>query len=191
MYSFIYFLTFLVIPDHQKFFITNSVVFHYPPCPSISISWCNWITSALSLLFPRTYTFLSFNIKLFSSHYSLSLNILTFACFISSTALTTLSSFTSDFLIFSNKFTSLNTTSTTCTVLTSNYSFFTSTLSLLSLSTLIYQSRCLLRLLVLSILLPGTCLSIKSNLNKYNIYLVCLWFNFWLLMKYSRFSWSL
>ena len=75
--------------------------------------------------------------------------------------------------------------------LTSSHYFFTNTLSLLSLSIPIYQSGHLLRLSALSILLSNTCFSIKSNLDRYNAYFACLWFNFWLLMKYSRFLWSL
>ena len=108
--------------------------------PSTSISWCSQITSALNFLSYNTYTFLSLNIRPFSSLHSSFLNIFTPACFISSTAFITLSSFASDFLIFSSKSTPSITTSITYIALTSNHFFFTNTLSSLSLSTLICQS---------------------------------------------------
>jgi len=121
-------------------------------------------------------TLITLIISLFSSYYSLSLNIFTPAYFISSTVFITLSSFAFDFLIFSNKFTSLITISAICVALTSSYSFFTNTLSLLFLSASTYQSGCLLRLLALPMLLPGICLRVKSNLDRYKIYLTCLQF---------------
>ena len=138
-----------------------------------------------------TYTFLSLNISPSSSLHSLSLNIFTPTCFISSTTFITLSSLASDSLIFLIRSTPLITTSVVYIALTSNYSFFTNTLSSLSLSTPICQSGHLLRLLALPILLPGTCFNIKSNLDRYKTHCACLLFNFWLLMKYSRFLWLL
>ena len=75
--------------------------------------------------------------------------------------------------------------------LTSNYSFFMSTLSSLSLSTPICQSSHLLRLSAHPILFPSICFRWKSNLNRYKAHCACLLFDFWLLMKYLRFLWSL
>ena len=135
-----YFLTSLVTPGHQKFLVTNSVIFHCPPCSPTSISQCSWITSALSFLSLRTYTFPSLNITLSSSYYSSSLSTFTPTCFISSTAFTTLSSFASDLFIFYIRFTPSIITSSTCIALTSIHSFFIHTLSLLSLSTPTCQS---------------------------------------------------
>ena len=59
----------------------------------------NQIISALNFLSFGIYTFLSLSISSSSSHHFLSLNIFTSAHFISSTAFTTLLSFTSDFLL--------------------------------------------------------------------------------------------
>ena len=75
-------------------------------------------------------------------------------------------------------------------LLTSNHSGLTNILSLLSLFTPISQSSLLLKLSVFPILLPRICLSVKSNLNRYRVYLTCLLFNFYTFMKYSRFLWS-
>ena len=187
----IYFLTSFVTPGHQKFLVTNSVIFHCFLYPLTNMSWCSQITFALSFLSFGTYTFLSLSISLFSSLYSLSLNIFTPAHFISSTAFMISLFFASNPLIFSNRSTLSIISFTTCIALTSNYSFFSNVLSSLSFSTLFCQSGHLLRLLAFPILLSGTCLSMKLNLDKYNVHLACLWFNFWLLIKYSRFLWSL
>ena len=43
----------------------------------------------------------------------------------------------------------------------------------------------------LPILLLATCFNVKSNLDKYNDHLICLQFNFWAFMKYSKFLWSI
>jgi len=133
------------------------------------------------------YTFLSLSIRPFSSLYSLSLNIFTSVCFISSTVFITSLFFASDPLIFSNRSTSSIITSATCVALIFSYFFFNNVLSLLFLLTPFCQSGRLLRLLAFSILDPGTCLSMKSNLNRYKAHHACLQFNFWLLMKYSKF----
>ena len=178
LYPSMYFLTFFVTSGYQKFLVTNSVVFYCPLCSPTSISWCSQITSTLSFLSLGTYTFSFLNISSFFSYYFSSLNIFTSACFISSTAFITLSSFVSDFLIFSNKSTLSITISTTCVALISSHSFFTNTLFFLSLSISICQSRCLLRLLAFPILLPGICLKVKSNLDRYKAYLTCLQFSF-------------
>ena len=119
-----YFLTSFITPSYQKFLVTNSVVFHCPPCPPTSILWYSWIISALSFLSLRIYTFLFLNISSSSSCHFSSLNIFTPAHFISSTAFITSSSFASDFLIFSDKSTSSITISTTCVTLISSYCFF-------------------------------------------------------------------
>ena len=105
-----------------------------------------------------------------SSFHSLSLNIFTLAHFISSTVFITSSSFASDPLIFSNRFTLSMITSATYIALTSNYFFFTNTLSSLSHFISTCQSSHLLRLLVFHILLPEIYLSMKSNLDRYRAY---------------------
>ena len=139
--------------------------------------------SAFSLSSLGTYTFPSLYMIPSTSHYSLSLSIFTPACFISSTSFTTLLSFTLNCLTFSSR-------STPSVLYTSSHSSLTNVSSLLSLSTPISQSGLLLRLSAFSILLSRTCLSIKSNLDRYRAHLACLLFNFCIFMKYSRFLWS-
>ena len=131
----IYSFTSLVTPGHQKFLITNSTVFYCPPCPPTGVSWCSLITSTLNFSSLGTYTFPSFNIKLFSCRHSSSLNIFTLAHFIFSTAFITSLSLTSHFLTLSSKSIPSIMTSTTLIVFTSNHSFFTNVCSLLSFST--------------------------------------------------------
>ena len=82
-------------------------------------------------------------------------------------------------------------TSPICIALTSIHSFFTNTLSLLSLSVPTCQSGLWLKPCAFPMLLPGTCFRVKLNLDRYNAHLACRQFNFWLLMKYSRFLWLL
>ena len=147
---------------------------------SILINWVE--THPKSIL---TFPFLS--IRPFSSLHSLSLNIFTPVCFISSIAFITLLSFVSNFLISSSRSTSSITTSVTCIALTFSHSFLTSTLSSLSLFIPICQSSHLLRLSAHPILLPGTCFRWKSNLDRYRAHCACLLFSFWLFMEYSRF----
>ena len=125
-----------------------------------------------------------------SSLYSLSLSIFTPAHFISSTALTTSSSFTLDYLTFSSKSTPSTIISTFSVYLTSNHFAFTNISFSLSLSTPISQSGLLLRLSAFPVLLPRTCFNVKSNLDRYNAHLACLQFNFCTFIKYSRFLWS-
>ena len=132
------------------------------------------ITSALNLSSLGIYIFLSLNINLSFTLHFLSLSIFTLAYFISSIALTTLSSFAFDFLIFSSRFTPSITTSTNYVAFTSNHFFLSNTLFSLSLFTPIYQSEYLLRLLALSILFPSICLSIRLNLDRYNVYFAYL-----------------
>ena len=156
----------------------------------MSSHWCiimqpNYLCSQ-HIVF-RHIHFPSLYIIPFTSLYSLSLSIFTPACFISSTALTTLLSFTFGFLTFSSRSTPSTITSTFSIFLTSSYSDFTNISSLLSLSTPTFQSSLLLKLSTFPILLLGTCFSIKSNLNRYNAYLACLLFNFYAFIKYSRF----
>jgi len=67
------------------------------------------------------------------------------------------------------------------------HSGFINVLSLLLFSIPSCQSGPLLNLFTFSILFPGIYLSAKSNLDKYSIYLACLWFSFWLDIKYCRF----
>jgi len=69
-----YRFTSLVIPSHQKLRVTNSTVFHCPPCPLTGVSWCNQIIFALSLSSFGTYTFPSLYIIPSTSLHSSSLN---------------------------------------------------------------------------------------------------------------------
>ena len=119
--------------------------------------------------------------------YSSSLSIFTPVYFISSTALTTLLFFTSNCLTFSSKFTPSMITSTPSILFTSNYSSLTSVSFSLSLSTPISQSGLLFKLFAFPILLPRTCLSVKSNLNRYRAYFACFLFNFCIFIKYLKF----
>ena len=151
------------------------------------MSWCSLIISTLNLSSLGTYTFSSLYMMPSTSLYSSFLNIFTPAHFISSTAFTTSSSFIFDYLISSNKSTPSMIISIFSILLTSSHSGFTNISFLLSLSTPTFQSGFLLRLSAFPILLPGTCFNIKSNLDRYNVYLACLWFNFCAFMKYSRF----
>ena len=125
-----------------------------------------------------------------TSHHSLSLSIFIPACFISSTVFTTSLFFTLDCLAFSSRSTSSMIISTSLVFCTSSYSSLTNVSSSLSLSTPTSQSGLLLRLSAFLILLPRTCLSVKSNLDRYRAHLACLLFNFCTFMKYSRFLWS-
>ena len=136
------------------------------------------------------YTFLSFNINLLLSFHSSSLRTFTPVYFISFTALVTLSSLALFFLILSRISISSITIFNTCVTLISNYFFFISICSLLTLFTPTFQSGHLLRPSVFLIFLSGTCFKIKLNLDRYKAYLACCLFNFWLFMKYSRFLWS-
>jgi len=65
-----YHFTSLVTSGHQKFLVTNSVIFYCPLCPPTGVSWCNLITSTLSASSLGTYTFSSFNSSLSSSRHS-------------------------------------------------------------------------------------------------------------------------
>ena len=187
LYPFTYHFISLVTPGQQKFQVTNFTIFHCPPCPPTGVSWCSLIISALSISSFGTYTFLSLYIMPSTSLHSSSLSIFTPTHFISSTTLTTSSSFTFDFLTFSSKSTPSIITSTLSVLLASNHLGFTNVSSSLSLSTPTFQSGLLLKLSTFPILLPGTCFSIKLNLDRYNAYLACLLFNFCTFMKYSRF----
>ena len=161
-----YHFTFLLTSGHQKFLVTNSVIFHCPLCPPTSMSWYNLTISALNFLSLSMYTFSFFNINPLCSLHFLSLKTFTPAHFISSTALMILSSFALLFLILSRMSISSITIVDTCTTLASNYSFFTSICSSLSLFTPTSQSGLLLRPSVFPILLSVTCFKTKSNLDK-------------------------
>jgi len=95
--------------------------------------------------------------------------------------------FTSSFFNFSTIFTldSFTTTSIKLQI----YSFFINFWFSLPFSILIFQSGFLLKLSISPIFVPSTYFKMKSNLNKYNIYLVCLQFNFYTFIKYSKFLW--
>ena len=142
--------------------------------------------SALSLLSLGTYTFLSLYITLLISLHSSSLHIFTP---ISSTAFTTLLSFTLDCLTFSSRSTPLTMIFITSVLFIISYSGLTNVSSLLFFSTPISKSGLLLKLSTFPILLLGICLSIKSNLDRYRVYLACLLFNFCTFIKYLRFLW--
>ena len=137
------------------------------------------------------YTFSFFNTKSSSIYYSSFLNTLTLVFFIFSTTFTTSLSFASNFLIFSIISFSvflINNYLFSITLI-SNYSSFNIIWFLLLLFTLSTQSTLLLRLSAYPILLPAIYFKAKSNLDKYKAYLVCLWFNFWAFIKYSKFLW--
>ena len=187
IYCFISFVT----SGYQKFLVTNFTVFYCPLYLLTGVLWCNLIIFAFNFLSLDIYTFLFLYIMLSISLYSSSLSIFTPAYFISSTTWITSLFLTFDCLTFSSKSTLYMITSTPSVLLTFNYSSLTSISSLLSLSTPISQSGLLLKLSTFPILLPGTCLSIKSNLDRYRAYLACLLFNFYVFMKYSRFLWSI
>ena len=167
--------------------MTNFTIFYYPPCPPTGMSWCSLMISALNLSSLYIYIFFSLYIMLFASLHFSSLSIFTPAYFISSIAFTTSSSFTLDCLTFFSRSTSSMITSTPSILCTSSHSGLTNISSSLSLSTPTSQSSLLLRLSIFSILLPRTCFSVKSNLDRYRAYLACLLFNFCTFMKYSRF----
>ena len=186
-YPFTYLFTSFVIPDHQKFLVTSSTVFYCPPCPSTGVSWYSLIISNLNTLSLGIYTFPFLYITLSTSLHSSSLNIFTPACFIFSTVFITSLSFTLNCFTFSSRFTSSMITSTSSVLYTSSYSSLINISFLLSLSTPTSQSSLLLRLSTFPILLSGTCLSAKSNLDRYRAYLACFLFNFCAFIKYSRF----
>ena len=190
MYPSTYLFTSFVIPGHQKFLVTSFTVFYCPLCPSTSILWYSLIISIFNILSLGIYTFPSLYITPSTSLYSSSLNIFISACFISLTAFITSSSFTLNCFTFSSRFTSSMITSTSSVLYTSSYSSLINISFLLSLSTPTSQSSLLLRLSTFPILLSGTCLSTKSNLDRYRAYLACFLFNFCAFIKYSRFLWS-
>ena len=152
--------------------------------------WCSLIISILNILSLSTYTFLSLYITPSTSLYSLFLNIFISACFISSTAFITSSSFTLNCFTFSSRSTSFMITFTSSVLYTFSHSSLTKVSFLLSFSTPTSQSGLLLRLSTFSILLSRIYLSAKSNLDRYRVYFACLLFNFCAFIKYSRFLWS-
>lgn len=153
---------------------------HHLLLSSMSSYW--YIMVQLDYLYPQLFilwhTNLSFRIKLFSFLYFLSFNTFTFAFFIFSTTLIILFSIALDFFILSNISTLSITTSFSYTALASNYSFFTNVLFLFSFLTPSCQSSHLLSPSVFPILVPDTCINLKSNLDKYRAHCTCLLFNF-------------
>ena len=89
------------------------------------------------------------------------------------------------FLILSFRFPSFTIISTLLI-----YSGFTNFWSSLSLSTPFCQSGLLLGLSTFPMLFPGTCFNPKLNYDRYRAHFACLQFNFWLVIKYWRFLWS-
>ena len=93
---------------------TNSAVFHFPPYPATSVSWCNQIISALNSSFFGIYTFLSFSTSSPSICHSSSHSIFISTFFISSTTLTNSLSLLLALFIFSIIFTSGLSITTSC-----------------------------------------------------------------------------
>ena len=148
------------------------------------MSWYNHITSPLSS--PSGMYIFSFFITIPSSiSYSSSFNVFIPAFFISSTAFTTFSSPSCTLLILFFKF-----SSSIIVFAFLTHSGFINFWSLLSFFTPSYQSGLLLNPSAFSMLFPGTCFNVKLNCDRYRAYLTCLWFNFWLIIKYWRFLWS-
>ena len=114
--------------------------------------------------------------------YFSSLNIFIPTFFSSSTTLITLLSPFCVFLILSLRLLS----STNVSVLFI-YSGFINIWFLLFFSASSCQSGLLLNLSIFFILFSRICFKVKLNHDRYNVYLACLWFNFWLVIKYYRF----
>ena len=170
-----------IFPPFLLFLVINSVVFHLPLCSPTGVLWYNCIISPLSSL-SSMYILPSFITILSSIFHSLSFNIFIPALFNFSTAFTIFSFSSYAFLILSFRFSSSIIVSTPLI-----YSGFINFWSLLSFSTLSYQSSLLLNLSIFPILFPGICFSTKLNCNRYRAHLTCLRFNFWLVIKYWRF----
>ena len=166
------------------FLAINSAVFHLPPCPSTGVLWCKHIISPLSSP-SGMYIFPSFITILFSIFHSSFFSVFIPALFSFSTTFTTFSSPSYAFLILSFRSSSSTIVSTPLI-----YSGFISFWSSLSFSTPSYQSGLLLSLSAFPMLFPGTCFNVKLNCDRYRAYLTCLQFNFWLVIKYWRFLWS-
>ena len=64
LYPSTYYFTSFITPGHQKFLVTNSIVFY---CPPTGVSWCSLIISTLNILSLGTYTFPSLYIMLSTS----------------------------------------------------------------------------------------------------------------------------
>ena len=128
----------------------NFTIFHCSLCPPTSILWYSLMISTLNLLSLGIYIFPSLYIIPFTSFHSLSLNIFTFVCFISSTIFIILLSFTFDCFTFSNKSTFSTIISIFFVLFTLSYSGFTNISFLLSFSIPTFQSNLLLRLSVFS-----------------------------------------
>ena len=92
-YPSIYLFTSFIISSYQKFLVTSSTIFYCSLCPPTSVLWCSLIISTLNTLPLGTYTFPSLYIMPSTFLYSSSLNIFTFAHFISLTAFITSLSF--------------------------------------------------------------------------------------------------
>ena len=140
--------------------------------------------SILNSLFFGIQIFSFFNINSSSIYYSLLLRILTSVFFISFTTLTTLS-FPFAFFIFST-ISTLDSSTTTFTKPQIYFYFISFWFSLL-FSTSTFQSSLILSSFTFPIFIPSICFKVKSSLDRYNAHLVCLWFNFYAFIQYSRF----
>ena len=164
--------------------ISGNQFCHLPLCSPTGVSWCNCIISPLSSP-SGMYIFSSFITISSSISYSSSFNVFIPVFFISSTAFTTFSFPSYALLILSFKFPFSIIVSAPLT-----HSSFINFWSLLSFSTPSCQSGLLFNLSTFSMLFPGTCFDEKLNCDRYRAYLACLQFNFWLVIKYWRFLWS-
>ena len=188
-FSSTYHPTSFIISEHQQFLVTSSIIFHFYLCPATSILQCNWIISVLNILSFNTYTFFSFNTKSSSICYSSPLNIFTSAFFISSTTLTTSLSLLVAFLIFFTISTSGPSITTLCKLYSQQ--FLINIWSSMSFYTPTFQSGLLLSPSTFPIFVPETCFKMKLDLNKYYTQQACLWFNFCIFIKYSKFLQSI
>ena len=121
-----------------------------------------------------------------STIYSLFLSIFIPVFFSSSTAFTIFLFLLCAFLIFFlSSFSSINVS------VLFIYSSLISVWSWLLFSIPFYQSYLLFNPSAFPMLFSRMCLRMKSNRDRYNVYLACLLFCFWLIIKYWRFLWSI
>ena len=173
-----------IFPSPLLLLVTNSTVFHLPPCSPTRVLQCNYIISLLS--FPSVMYILSSFVTIPSSiSHSSSFSVFIPTLFSFSTAFTTLLSSSYALLILF-----FRSPSSIIVLAPLIYSGFISFWSLLSFSTPSCQLGLLLSLSVFFMLFPGTCFNVKLNRDRYKAHLACLQFNFWLVIKYWRFLWS-
>ena len=161
--------------------MTNSIVFYLSLYSFIGILWYRYTTFLLRSP-SGTYIHFSFITTLSSINYFSSWRLFIPILFSSSTTFTTFLFPSYAFLILSLRFPSSTSISTSLI-----HSSLINILSLLSFSTPFCQSALWLSPLALSMLFLGMCFKVKLKHDKYKVYQTCLWFNFWLIMKYWRF----